>query len=86
MSYKKLHHLITSLQICTHPSSLQVCKFAITHIGDNMPCTEPPGPVVTGYENTVLKYGDGTADSENACGMPAEFEFKVWTRRRKESH
>lgn len=31
------------------PSDVLVCKVIITFIGDNMPCTEPPGPSLTGY-------------------------------------
>ena len=58
---------------------MKVCKIEITHIGENMPCTEAPGPTTTGYENTMIQYAQGVVDNEHACGEIAEYTFTVST-------
>ena len=56
---------------------IQVCRAAITHIGANFPCTQAPGPVLTGYENTELIYADDVVEDMFMPGKPAEIKFKV---------
>ena len=58
-------------------AKLKVCKIEITHIGANMPCTEPPGPSLHGYENTEVVYADGVVAEEHMCGKKAQFKFYV---------
>ena len=59
---------------------MKVCKLVITHIGENMPCTEPPGPTVTGYENTEIVYAGGVIGDEHQCDKEAEYKFTVQLR------
>ena len=60
---------------------MKICKLELTHIGRNFPChsTQPDEALITAglATNVDLVYGDGTAESEHACGQSAEFEFKV---------
>ena len=54
----------------------KLCKMEIRHIGANMPCTEPPGPTVTQFDNVVLSYNpDGGTPHD--CGVVGEYTFKV---------
>ena len=63
--------------VVTPPAGVMVCKLDLIHIGENMPCTEKPPVELTGNENTVLTYADGTPEKEHACGEQAQWEFKV---------
>ena len=64
--------------VVTPPAGVMVCKLDLIHIGDNMPCTERPPVELTGNENTILTYADGTPEKEHGCGEPAQWEFKVY--------
>ena len=61
----------------TPPAGARVCSLAITHIGANMPCTEAPGKVITGYENTQILYDEGGSGQERACGKSVDVHFHV---------
>lgn len=62
------------------PAGAKVCKVVITHVGENMPCTEAPGPVLTTYENTEIVYNDGGLPADaNKCGKNAVVRFKDLT-------
>lgn len=66
------HYVFTIL-----PSpSVKVCKLEIVHIGANLPCTEPPGPSITGYENVVIEYGADPTVAHD-FGEPTKLIFKV---------
>eukprot|EP00094_Tigriopus_californicus_P011496 TCALIF_11101-PA protein Name:"Protein of unknown function" AED:0.09 eAED:0.09 QI:0/0.77/0.73/0.95/0.48/0.58/46/1495/2737 len=68
------HYVLTIL-----PSpSVKVCKLEIVHIGANMPCVEPPGPSITGYENIVIEYGTDPTLA-HAFGEPAKLILKGLT-------
>ncbi len=60
----------------TPPAGAKVCRVVITHIGKNMPCAEPPGATVTGYENTEIVYDDG-GTAPRTCGKDAVVKFYV---------
>ena len=47
-----------------------------------MPCTEAPGPTLTGYENTKITYAAGVVGEEHECDKEAEYEFEVTTHHR----
>ena len=57
-----------------------MCRAVITHIGDNHPCLQAPGPVLTGFENTEIVYADDVTEDMYMRGMPAEVKFKVRRR------
>jgi hypothetical protein len=61
----------------TPPAAAKICRLELLHIGDNMPCTEPPPIIPTGYENTLLQYAAGVALDANECGEDASYTFKV---------
>lgn len=67
----------------TPPAGLKICLVVVEHIGENMPCTEPPGPEETGYENMVITYADGVEADAKQCGKKADVEFKVSLQREK---
>ena len=52
--------------------SASVCKVEVIFVGENMPCTEPPGPSLTGYENTEIAYPED-ADGKRS----GQIVFKV---------
>lgn len=56
---------------------IKICKLIISHIGENFPCAQPPGPTVTGHENIELLHNTD-ADS---CGENATFMFWVGMNR-----
>ena len=57
--------------------NFKVCKIEVTHVGDNMPCTEEPGPTLHGYENTMVQYAGGNTELAHECGEEAAYTFKV---------
>ena len=61
------------------PVDAAVCKITVTHIGDNMPCAEPPGPSLTGYENTIIDYvvTPNVETDAHEVGKPAAITFRV---------
>ncbi len=61
----------------TPPAEIKICRVLITHVGYNMPCTEPPGPSETGFENTKIVYAGGVEANARQCGSEAEVFFKV---------
>ncbi len=63
----------------TPPASAKLCKLELVHIGENMPCTEPPpeNTPLTGYENTKRTYADGVAADAHECGKHADYTFTV---------
>ena len=63
----------------TPAAGVSVCKIVVTFIGDNMPCTEPPGPSLTGYENTEITYGVNGANAHEDA-QPAQILMRVGLR------
>ena len=58
---------------------MKLCKLLLSHVGENFPCTEPPGPEFTGYENAYVLWDGLQAgeEPEDPCGEAMEYVFKV---------
>lgn len=61
------------------PAAFKICKVILPFIGENMPCTEAPQEVLTGYENTEIEYAGGDPEQAHKCGQGAEVRFKGLT-------
>eukprot|EP00094_Tigriopus_californicus_P011497 TCALIF_11102-PA protein Name:"Protein of unknown function" AED:0.05 eAED:0.05 QI:9/0.85/0.90/1/0.6/0.47/21/323/1445 len=57
----------------------RACKIKITHIGENYPCTQPPGPMITGFENIEIQYDSNGNNMESEFGESVTLKLKGLT-------
>lgn len=57
----------------------RACKIKIIHIGENYPCTQPPGPLITGYENVEIQYDVNGNKHASELGEEVILKLKVMT-------